>query len=154
MKGFFQLVTAADLRSKLRYEYERLQKEPNPYQAFNFFVTAEHLLDWRYPGDARKPARTAARQGELLLQITSHLANGAKHFEIEAQHHDSVAGTGRVGGHFGARSFRANYFAALRTGGFLAVRLDGAAAATYGEWITVLDLAKKVLDYWDSQSLP
>jgi len=94
MEGVFTLTTARDLLAKLQHDYQLLSASPNdPYIAFNFFVTAEHLLDWIYPGNANKDARTNARQQELLLQICSHIASGAKHFEVEAKHHKSVAET-------------------------------------------------------------
>jgi hypothetical protein len=53
MIGFFDLKTAADLRAKLRRDIEKLRAEPtNPDAAFNFFVTALHMLDWIYPKNA------------------------------------------------------------------------------------------------------
>jgi hypothetical protein len=46
-QGFFQLHTAEYLFSKLQWELENLRQNPsNPWLAFNFFVTAEHLPDW------------------------------------------------------------------------------------------------------------
>ena len=45
--GFFALGTPADLLKKLRHDFS--------YAAFDFFVTAEHLLDWKYPDDGVPP---------------------------------------------------------------------------------------------------
>ena len=45
--GFFQLGSASDLFKKLEWEYENLRAQPgNAYHAFNFCITAEHMLDW------------------------------------------------------------------------------------------------------------
>ena len=47
-EGVFSLTSAAHLRDKLRHDFEALKADPfNPYLGFNFFVTAEHLLDWQ-----------------------------------------------------------------------------------------------------------
>ena len=71
-----------------------MEQDPaNPYPAFDFFVTAEHLLDWLYPDSvesANVRIRKQRREIEPLLRVTSHLANGAKHFEAMAPHHKSV----------------------------------------------------------------
>ncbi len=89
--GIFNLRTASDLRQKLRHDLDRLKWSPtNTYEAFNFFVTAEHLLDWQFPGYDDKAQRERVRSEEVILQITSHLANGAKHFQTQAKHHRSV----------------------------------------------------------------
>jgi len=69
MKGLFQLQTARDLLAKLGHDYERLRNSPNDaYVAFDFFVTAEHILDWLHPGwqeptDGRAPVPGCASSG-------------------------------------------------------------------------------------------
>ena len=74
---------------KLEYDLDRVLKSPqDQYAAFDFFVTAEHIVDWIHPDDRK--ARESVRSGSSLL-ITSHLANGVKHFEVKAVHHQSVA---------------------------------------------------------------
>ena len=91
MKGLFQLTTPGDLLAKLKHDYQRLLENPkNPYTAFDFFVTAEHMLDWVHPGAAGKNARTAERNSHTILQIVSHLATGAKHMVPEHPRHGSV----------------------------------------------------------------
>jgi hypothetical protein len=53
-KGFASMVCAADLLVKMQYDLSRMEQEPaDPYPAFDFFVTAEHLLDWLWPGERR-----------------------------------------------------------------------------------------------------
>ena len=67
-----------------------MESSPNDqYAAFDFFVTAEHIIDWIYP-DSR-PDRQSLRSSKAILRVTSHIANGAKHFEAKASHHKSVA---------------------------------------------------------------
>src|SRR5262245_24876821 len=108
MSGIFHLRTATDLREKLRRDLKKLKDEPlNADAAFNFFVTAEHMLDWVYPKKANRQKRTVARKNSVWLQVCSHLANGAKHFEVEDPQHDSVSSTGtsQRGGYFGGVYF-------------------------------------------------
>ena len=48
-KGFFELQTAQDLLRKLRHDSQRVKQSPmDSYAAFDFFVTAHHMLEWRY----------------------------------------------------------------------------------------------------------
>jgi hypothetical protein len=140
------------LLQKLHYEFEQLKKEPNnTYVAFSFFVTAEHLLDWLYPGKANRSKREQVRASSELLQICSHIANGAKHFEVEAKHHQSVSDSGRSGGMFPPRLFPPRLFPprSFPNGG-LFVRLQGDAEKAFGPSVSVMDLAAKVLEFWDN----
>jgi hypothetical protein len=57
-KGLFELRTATDLLAKLERDLIRLQSNRlDGDAAFDFFVTAYHMLDWLYPGNARGWAR-------------------------------------------------------------------------------------------------
>jgi hypothetical protein len=88
-KGFAELRTPSDLFQKLECDLGRIKALPtDQYAAFDFFVTAEHLVDWIHPTD--RTAREALRASSPLLRITSHIANGVKHFEATAKHHNSV----------------------------------------------------------------
>jgi hypothetical protein len=152
MTGLFSLVSALDLRQKLHHDFEALCANPfDPYIGFNFFVTAEHLLDWQYPGDANKLHRTNARKSELLLQIASHIASGGKHFIVEGKHHTSVACTRNQQGWFG--SYFGRYFGSYFGRVGMMVELDGVAASTFGKSVSTVALAEKLVGYWDSQSL-
>ena len=151
MKGIFTLTSPKDLFAKLRYEHELLHQDPeNAYIAFNFFVTAEHLLDWLYPGNAGKSQREQLRDQEVLLQTVSHIASGAIHFVAEAKHHKSVVDSGRPSPYFSdkyfGRFFGSRYFGRGR----LTLYLSGATANTLGNSITPIDLADKVLAYWEA----
>lgn len=89
--GFGEIRRPIDLVRKLEYDFERINHSPqDQHAAFDFFVTAEHIIDWLYP-DSKK-CREELRSSSALLRITSHIANGAKHFEAKARHHKSVVG--------------------------------------------------------------
>jgi hypothetical protein len=71
MPGALHLKTPRDLFANLGHDLEQLKQRPDdPYAAFNFFVTAEHILDWLHPaGRSIEPIRRAARDAELLLAV-------------------------------------------------------------------------------------
>ena len=151
MKGIFTLDSPENLLKKLEHDYSLMSKAPNdPYLAFNFFVTAEHLLDWLYPGNANKKKRSEARQSEILLEICSHIASGAKHFQVEDSHHTSVDDTVLRK----ANPLRSPIFESpiLHGGGVpgLRVKLLGQAKKEYGSSIGVVKLAEKILEFWRS----
>jgi hypothetical protein len=142
--GFFELKTPEDLFRKLEHDFQRIVKEPlDTFAAFDFFVTAEHMLDWVYPNDAVK--QTAERHSTPLLEVCSHLANGSKHFQATNRRHRSVDDTRH---HRGAFS---NAFSSAFDISRLEIHLQGSAAATFGNLVAVEDLAHQVLDYWRAQ---
>jgi hypothetical protein len=97
MLGLFDLKTAEDLCRKLEWEYEERKKDPlNPYHAWNFFVTAEHLPEWLGRTDSRFSYKKF-KQEKPLLRICSHLASGGKHFRPGPEH-TSVASTRQQSG--------------------------------------------------------
>jgi hypothetical protein len=150
MDGFFDFGSAADLLKKLEADFTALQYDQrNSCAAYNFFVSAESMLDWLHPGNAGKSQREVERNREVLLQVVSHLATKAKHFRPEAKCHQSVSDTRKVGGTFGANSFRARTFAAHSfSKGSLFIDLDGKAVKRLGDSISAVALAKLVLEYW------
>ncbi len=149
-QGLFDLKNPLDLLKKLHYEYEELKKDRlNSFVAFNFFVTAEHMLDWVYPGSTNKKRREQVRRDSVLLQICSHVANGAKHFEVEAKHHVSVSDTSkRVGNPLKSPIFHSPIFHPDVVSG-LFLTLDGEAGKKLGVYVNVLSLAKQVLEFWE-----
>jgi hypothetical protein len=153
MEGFFELKTPKDLLKKLQSDYERFNaNELDTYAAFDFFVTAEHLLDWVYPGKANETQRKHSRQNEILLGVCSHIASGAKHFKVEAKHHESVSDTerqGSGGAMFGGSPLGAAYFGEGPTV-TLVVELDGRSATELGQTILAFDLATKILNFWET----
>ncbi len=145
-QGLFQLHGPRDLLAKLRHDYGRLQKAPNdPYVAFDFFVTAEHLLDWIHPGAAGKASRTLEREQHLILQVVSHLATGAKHFVPEARHHVSVQHADIAPTTYGESEYGTAAYGAPH----LVVNLDGPAAVAFGTSVTPLNLATRALEHWE-----
>jgi len=84
MKGFtHKLQSAEDLLEKLKWNLQKLEKSPSDvYAAFDFFVTAEHIPDWIN--------KKSIKEGNDLLKLVSHIANGAKHFEVSDKRHKSV----------------------------------------------------------------
>jgi hypothetical protein len=153
MKGTFALKTPQDLLQKLRFDAEQLKKDPaNTYLAFNFFVTAEHMKDWLYPGKANKRKRENLENSSILLQVCSHVANGAKHFEVEAKRHRSVTDTVKTGGYFPDRYVPAGYMPRGYFGkGALVIQLQGDAKLQLRATITAVDLAERILDFWASR---
>ena len=150
-KGFATLTSPEELLVKLQHDLARMEQDlANPYPAFDFFVTAEHLLDWLYPDSAKptnKQTRTQKRKNEPLLRVTSHLANGAKHFQTTASHHKSVDNLRVHDGAFDAEVFDPSVFATDR----LLVELQGDDATVLGQQITAIELARRVLAYWQQE---
>jgi len=146
MKGMFALRTALDLFHKLSRDLERLRANPDDSDAaFDFFVTAEHIPEWM------DPPTIELRKREVILQIVSHVANGAKHFRVSDKRHQSVTSADRRGGYFPGNYFGKRYFGGRYFGGAgLVLDLEGEAAIMFGPSITVLGLAEKVHHYWET----
>ena len=153
MAGFFDLQSPNDLLQKLKTDFIKIEEKPRDvYIAYNFFATAENLVDWVNPGKGNREIRENERDNEILLQITSHLATGIKHFKPEAKCHNSVKDTKKIGGTFSAHTFAANTFKANSfSKGNLFIELQGEAEKQLGSPITAIELARKVLDYWQTR---
>lgn len=142
--GFASLQHPADLLAKARSDLDRLRAQPaNVYAAFDFFVTAYHILDWLHPEDSA--GKNAEEKSTLLLQICSHIANGAKHFQATADKHKSVSDIRSVSSAFQTNAFQQSAF---QIGG-LYIELDGLAAAltasklAYSNWLRTYWLTGK-----------
>jgi hypothetical protein len=148
MRGVFGLTGHADLFKKLEWEFERLTGEPNnAYLAYNFFVTAWHLLEWKYPDPHGTAARKQIRDQTTELQICEHLAVGAKHFEPTSSKLKSVSESKRRGpwseGVWAEGVWSEGVWASS-----LEISLTGGAQQKYGDSIKAIDLARHVTDYW------
>jgi hypothetical protein len=142
-KGLFELQSPQDLFKKLEHDYARLQQSPlDQYAAFDFFVTAEHMLDWLYPNDSQK--RKGIRDDSVLIQVCSHIANGSKHFVATDKRHVSVKDARKHEGAFQRDVFQSNAFDVPR----LRIDLQGEAAQEFGDSIDAFELAGKVLSFW------
>ena len=125
---------------------ERLNSSPhNQYAAFDFFVTAEHIIDWLYPDDRRK--REEVRASSEILRITSHIANGAKHFEAKARHHQSVAGVEKS--RYVAKGYvQEGYFKEP-----IIIHLSSQESEALGRAsLEATELAELVYNYWSSNA--
>lgn len=148
----FDLNTAHDLRAKMRRDLERMRANPmDSDAAFNFFVTAEHMPDWIYPKREKKQERETLKNSEIILRICSHLANGAKHFEVEAKHHDTVQSSGRRRGWHGSWA-GGPWFGPWFGGSCLVIHLKGDAEQALGPAISAIDLATKIMEFWENYS--
>lgn len=142
-RGFFLLQNSRDLAVKLQHDYRRIVESPGShYAAFDFFVTAEHLLDWH----VREPKECSRLRREIpLLEIVSHVANGAKHFQADAPHHTSVLS--QVTLEEGV-SFPLSFPLSFEVKHLL-LELDDRLFDEFGSSVSVLDFAGRVLQYWE-----
>lgn len=141
--GLFDLTTPSDLLAKLRHDMSRIEANwLDSYAVFDFFVTADHMVDWLHPDDRAKQA--AERASNPLVEICYHISSGAKHFEATHPTHKSVASTGVHSGQF-SDGFSSEFDVTT-----LEVLLTEEAANKLGfTWIDALSLAKMVLEYWE-----
>lgn len=144
-RGFFQLQTAHDLLAKLEHDMERIRADPcAPYPAFDFFITAEHMLDWLYPNDTKR--HRAERERFPILELVSHLANQAKHLQVTSPRHRAVDSTGWPRPGEGLPDL------AQGPGQPLVVNLSSGAMQNLGiTSSTVLGIAQSVLQHWKAQ---
>lgn len=143
--GFFpQLRTANDLFAKLERDFERLKANPtNAEVAYDFYVTANHLVDWKWPNDAAK--QSSMRKGDAIPRICQHLANGAKHFSLN-QKHDAVQHADTVQEVFDPNTFDPGTFQAKDE---LMIEFGPTEAAELGvDRLNAVVLADKVIQYW------
>jgi hypothetical protein len=148
MKGLFDLSGAQDLCKKLEHDYARVKADPsNAFAAYDFVVTAWHLLEWHYPGNTNSSARSALSQQNPILQVCEHLAVGAKHFAPSNPRLDAVAGTERDSV-WGKGVWAPGFWAPGVWKDDLVVHLDGAAKTSYGAQLTIVQVADHALDFW------
>lgn len=145
-KGFSELKNAVDLVRKLEFDLERMKNDMrDQYAAYDFFVTAEHIVDWVCPNN--RSAQKHLRGSSVLLQVASHIANGAKHFQTQDSRHKSVSGVKKQ------RYVEEGY---VEEGYFedpIIVSLAQNEAVIIGcEEISAIVLAEKLLEYWKSNT--
>lgn len=82
-----------DMFIKLHYEGEKLSEECNPYDCFNFFVTAWHLYDDWLEKDINRPKLALEKRGRTpelmrnLLFVFKDLTNGSKHMTLKPKNY-------------------------------------------------------------------
>lgn len=152
-QGFAGLRSIHDLYEKLAKDYQRvLDNKGDAYCAFDFFVTAHHMVDWLHPNNRRH--QREFEESEVLLQLCSHIANGAKHFTATAKKHQSVTSV--------ENKNVANYGYQVEKGvielGYvercLYVELDGDAKSRYGKSMRAEVLAWEILEFWRQELYP
>jgi hypothetical protein len=150
MTGIFELTTAKDLYAKLKRDFSAFESAPLDSDiAFNFFVTAWHLLEWAYPRDSA--VQKQIRDSNIVLQICEHLAVGAKHFEPTSKKHKSVKSSDITGGAWAKGVWAKGVWKKGIWGEKLEVFLDGDVAQHYGNRIYAIDLAKEAMAFWKLQ---
>jgi len=84
MDRWFHLQTAGDLYKKLKWGYE-LRKNAvrmtRVLPAWNFFVTADHIVDW-LDVEEKDQGWRRKRKTERILRIVNDLSTGAEHLKI------------------------------------------------------------------------
>jgi hypothetical protein len=146
-KGIFELRTAADLFGKLEQDLQRVKDSPDgSYAAFDFFVTAFHLKEWKL--GKKKPFKPELlKPDKALWEVCAQLANGSKHFEVYDTY-SSVKKTKLAGSTFQSDAFQPNAFQVRP----LIVRLEAEPARHLGgDSIRVDVLAEKLVEFWRSR---
>ena len=143
LDGFFSLRTPADLLEKLEHDFVRLSNSDQhspaaQYAAFDFFVCAEHLADWKKNAVGGTIGQHRAYPDGALV---SHIANGAKHFRVDPQRHSAAKDTIVVAGAFGA-GFQRSAFQSSQ----LVIELENGSSAP------VAEVAARVLAHWKRET--
>lgn len=107
--------------------------------AFDFFVTARHLPDWRWPESMTgwKAARAQAIADSRDLRIVRDLGDQAKHYRITFRR-PVVDDLGRTEGAFDPQVFDRGTFAV----GSIEIEVPD------GPPIDAIEFAERVVDWW------
>ena len=145
-KGIFALRTAADLFGKLERDLQRVKDNPaDSYAAFDFFVTAFHLKEWKLQKRQFKPE--LLQPDKATWEVCRQLANGSKHFEVYDTY-SSVKRTKLADAAFQGDAFQPNAFQV----GHLVVRLEAEPARHLGTSSIRVDvLAENLVGFWRSR---
>ncbi|MFT7528297.1 MAG: hypothetical protein ACI9LY_003458 [Arenicella sp.] len=136
--GFLLLSTADSLFEKVKHDYGVLQSNQlDPYSAFNFFVTAEHLPEW--------VGRRTLKYSNPYLRICSHLATGAKHYIVTQKYKTQVQST-TVDIYVEEGYVEGDYFEEVLTIQLSEEEAENIGAAS----IPILELADKIIEFWEA----
>ena len=154
VSDFGELKTPADLVRKLEHDLQRMAAAgSDQYAAFDFFVTADSIVDWLFPevpDDKAATTEQKKRQSDLrktnaLPRIASHIANGAKHFVVAR--HNSITGIEK------SRYVEKGYVEDDYFEDPLLVHLTSDEAVRLGVQgsIEAIQLARLVLQFWSAR---
>ena len=148
MRGLFDLLTGDDLCEKLEHDYARVKaNKADAFAAFDFIVTAWHLLEWKYPGHAAKSQRDSLSQQYPILALCEHLAVGGKHFEPSNKKLQAVQGSRRES--FWKRGMWApGTWAQGVWKDELVVELSGPVKAALGDHLSIIQIADLAMEFW------
>jgi hypothetical protein len=146
--GIFDLLSADDLCAKLEHDFGRVAKRPsNVYAAFDFVITAWHLLEWRFPGNAEHSRRKAIRAENPVIEVCEHLAVSGKHYEPMDPRHRSVR-VSRRDSVWKRGVFAEGFWAQAMWRDELVIEFDGPAKDAFGDEMRFLDFAERVMEFW------
>jgi hypothetical protein len=151
LKGIFELRSPDDLLRKLEADFARVTADPlDSHAAFDFFVTAWHLVEWKHPPPTQATEHSALLARRPILRVCEHIAVGAKHFEPTSKQHKSVVDTAATGA-WAKGGWAPGSWTPGAWSGDLVVHLDGQARDQLGPTIAVQELARRVVDVWRSE---
>jgi hypothetical protein len=142
--GFIELKSVPDYWKKLNFDYTELKSNDNDiYVAFNFFVTAYHMIDWVFEGKYSK--ERIDLNSKPIMKVCNHIVSGIKHFEPDSKRHNSVLDIEKE------RYVEEDY---IENGYFedpIIIHLDEKLESEFGKSIKVMKLAKRVMCFWDAE---
>ena len=148
MHGLFDLLSGEDLCAKLEHDYERVSgNTADVFAAFDFLVTAWHLLEWKYPGNSSKKQREEMCKQYPILALCEHLAVAGKHFEPTNKKLNAISGTYRDSfwkrGVWAPGVWKQDFWK-----DDLVVKLTGDAQSAFGDKLTMKEIADRVMAFW------
>jgi len=147
-RGIFDLRCPIDLFRKLQEDLRRVKSQPaNSWEAFDFFITAYHIWDWKGWDKKAKSLRERLPQPDkTLIEVCRQLCDGSKHFEVTNPEHTSVKHT-KLKGSLDPTAFDSGTSDAA----YLSIRLEGEPAKHLGvsSSIRADDLAERMVKFWE-----
>ena len=149
-QGIFDLRCHNDLFRKLQDDLRRVKANPeNSWEAFDFFITAYHIWDWKgWGGKKAKSLREKLPQPDkTLIEVCRQLCDGSKHFEVTNLEHASVKHT-KLKGSLDPTAFDSGTSGVA----YLSIRLEDDPAKQLGvsSSIRVDDLAERMVKFWET----
>jgi hypothetical protein len=152
MAGLFDLVSFNDLCAKLDQDYRRVNANAaDVFAAFDFIVTAWHLLEWRTPGNAAKDERRSLCEQNPILALCEHLCVSGKHYEPTDKRLNSVQGSFRRSA-WPRGAWASGVWAQGVWQDELVIELSGTAKDVFGDRLTMREFAERVMQFWRGPS--